>query len=192
MTPSSSTDRKDNSGYSWQGLLRSFDRKSIRELLVIPGIISLAIALAAVFTTEKPVEVMSSIAGVIFSVLPSLSGLVLAGYAIFVGTVNPEKYEPIFRKRENGKSLFQTLNDNFAQILLIVLLTILISFIISTMIKLEVTTTPELASIANFFATFILSLSLLISLRSLSWIIINLWNFGKVVSNTSSVENNKD
>jgi len=118
------------------------------------------------------------------SILPSLLGFCVGGYALIIGFGHKEMLQKMSDpdKKKNNMSFFQIMSSVFAISVIVQIITFLLSYIISFIIDLEFTSANEL--LCNKINIFTISLVLFFSIYSiilLYYMVINIFNFGQIM-----------
>ena len=165
-----------------KGLYRVYDRSKFVKSLCIPSFISVVIFPCIIITQQNTYEVIEAIAKVILSIMPSLLGFVLGGYAIIIGFGN-EKFMKSTAKIsvENPISFYQKFSSVFAFSILCFATALVLAFVIilfSFIIISEIVPVIIISSI-NYFTLFILMFTSIYSIFQIPVMILNIFTFSQ-------------
>jgi len=182
-----------------KGLYRVYDKHKFINSLWIPSIISVVIFPCIIITQKNTYEVIEALAKVILSIMPSLLGFVLGGYAIIIGFGN-EKFMKSTAKIsvENPISFYQKFSSVFAFSILCFGTALVFAFVI---ILFSFIIIPEFVPVIiiqciNFSTLFILMFTSIYSILQIPVMILNIFTFSQtnhinLVSQNLKDENDK-
>ena len=167
-----------------KAILRLYDLKLLWKGAKYPLIITGFIVGIFVFVGKVDKEIIKSVVDLILSIIPSLLGFVLSGYALLIGFGN---IEIIAKKRQaevdNGKpTLYQKVSTIFAVALIMQIVLLVFTFILKILLQIDF---PCLfdncipCDIVNYFVFTLLIFGLLYVTVMIKDLVVNIFNFSQ-------------
>lgn len=162
---------------------------------VIITMIFVVLVIVIYHSTYDYYKVLSQITETIISVLPSLFGFCIGGYALIIGLSNIDIIGKMSKQYSNkhNLSLFQLLSSVFAATLILQCFTFIVAYIVHYVLLLELHSPNEIVgNVVNIITILLLLLLSFISLSLLFYTIINVFNFGQTSHFCIQLDNMKD
>jgi len=177
----------------WNAVKLIYPKENYRSL-IIPVILS------AVFTIcsdqNNTLELIKWTCGQITSILPSILGFTLTGYALIIGLSSSDLIRSLaVKKEDNEPSMYQVLNATFAHVLVVLSMSITAGVLIGYLAKLNCTIlflVRDYVDCINATILFILLTLVFYSLLSVKDIVINVFNFGQYAQAEFSKQDKKN
>jgi len=130
---------------------------------------------------------LSKIIDTNISILPSLLGFCVGGYALIIGFGHKEMLQKMsdpsdLSEGKNSMSFFQIMSSIFAASTIIQTITLLLSYIVLFIVNLELICKNELiCKIINIFTTALIFFFSIYSIVLIYYMVVNIFNFGQTM-----------
>jgi len=176
---------KKSSNFGIKALYKLYDKRLLIKGALWPFIFTLFIALFFVFFGEINKDIISSEVDLVLSIIPSLLGFVLSGYALLIGFGN---IEIIAKKKtsENGNSkptLYQKVSTVFAVSLIMQIMLLVYAFGLKLILKIDLPCLFDnflICRIINYLIFFLLTFGALYVTVMIKDLVINIFNFSQL------------
>lgn len=123
-----------------------------------------------------------NITDIILSLLPSILGFCIGGYALIIGACSTDVIKKMSDPQKHDLSLFQILSSVFAATLIIQCFTLVIAYIVRLCLLLEIGTNSVIIGVVVDVGMILILLFLsCISLSLLYYTIVNIFNMGQTM-----------
>ncbi len=165
----------------FKGLFKLYPYEKLWKGLIISLVVSLIINLCFILCDCNPFEIIVLIISDVLAIIPNLIGFVLAGYAIVVGFGNREFLKSTSESKNGKMSFYQTYSYIYAFSLIILISTLMtaVLFKFLSVICCPVATECCLKCI-NYIGLFIIIFLVSLSLISLLYMVINVFNLAQM------------
>lgn len=168
-----------------------FNKYTVSKIILSRGtlislIITIVIIVGACWRNNTNINeyynTLSNITDTILSLLPSILGFCIGGYALIIGACSTDTIKKMSEPQEHGLSLFQILSSVFAATLIIQCFTLVIAYIVHFCLLLEIGTDSVIMGVVvNVGMILILLFLSCISLSLLYYTIVNIFNMGQTM-----------
>lgn len=168
-----------------------FNKYTVSKIIFSRGtLISLIITLVIIVgvccrndtSVNEYYNTLLHITDVILSLLPSILGFCIGGYALIIGACSTDTIKKMSDPQEHGLSFFQILSSVFAATLIIQCFTLVFAYLIHFCLLLEIGTDSVIVGVAvNVSMILILLFLSCISLSLLYYTIVNIFNMGQTM-----------
>lgn len=133
-------------------------------------------------TINEYYNTLLHITDIILSLLPSILGFCIGGYALIIGACSTDVIKKMSDPQKHDLSLFQILSSVFAATLIIQCFTLVIAYIVRLCLLLEIGTDSVIIGVAVDVGVILILLFLsCISLSLLYYTIVNIFNMGQTM-----------
>jgi hypothetical protein len=164
--------------FGFRVLLKQYELKLLLKGGLVPFVLSIIIFLPIYLYTHKPIIVLIEIVvDLVLSIIPSLLGFVLGGYALLIGFGN---ISIIAKQKANEISLYQKMSTVFSISLLMQIFLLIFAFIVKFVLKSEFgSNSQNLADSINSMVIFLLTFGLIYVTFMIKDLVINIFNFSQ-------------
>lgn len=165
------------------GVLSLYTWKDFKKSLKYPLPFTLVVFAVFVVFSEDTYQLICDVVNLAVSVIPTIIGFVLAGYALLVGFGNKEFLMFLSKTRAGRPTLYQGLNSVFAFSLLFQLMFLIFASFVYFLIKLNfdlIFISNQVSYITNLLTLFVLIFGFFYSLFSVKDMIANVFSFGQM------------
>jgi len=174
------------------GLKGFLSLKPVKEVItdkffIAALVIALILDCFVLLDPEKQLDYIEMLGTMIFSIIPAVLGLSLAGFAIVISQVSEKALELITKvdiEKEGDKSLYQDVNMVFTLFVLAQFIPLIIAIFINLIkpFSLQILVTQKTATIANFMILLFESWAFFYALLSIVDLALNIFTMGQVVN----------
>lgn len=181
----------------WPTVWRIYSRENLCKSIVLPLFLTSVATIVCLFSEKSSIKLLGYISGIILSIVPSMLGFTLSGYALMMGLSNSEFIQSLIDFKEEGKehSLFQSLNSVFAIVLGGMFITTLVGAFVGIIVNAEIVMPACLDRLTvyyNWSWVFILYFLMFYIINAIKDIVINIFNFGQFVQVYVKLKKNND
>lgn len=174
-----SNKKKDNFGV--RAIIKNYSVKSLLKGGKYPLLISIIVMLICLFSKGIDIQLIEGASDLIISIIPSLLGFVLSGYAILIGFGN---ITIIAKKQKDDKpTLYQKISAVFAVGLIMQVLLLGFTFFVKLVIKQDIVNPIGGVFIyyaTNYFTFFSLVFGLFYVTYMIKDLVVNVFNIGQI------------
>lgn len=176
--------KKSNPKFGIPGILNLYSWNFFKKSLTYPIGTTIPLWGLSLYFCSDFVTIIKSIVDLSITVVPTLIGFTLAGYALLIGFGNSEFITFISKNYNNGLTLYQKINVVFAFSLLFQLVFLIISSFVYFYIKLDFDSLPifgdSLIYSTNAVVLLLLIFGFFYSLFAVKDMIANVFSFGQI------------
>lgn len=176
-----------SNNFGIKAVFNLYDIKLLIKGAKSPFIITSLIVILFYFFGEIKKDTLSIVVDLILSIIPSLLGFVLSGYALLIGFGNIEVIakKPKYKQGDNPNkpTLYQRVSTVFAFGLIIQIFLLVITFVIKLILKLDLPcliNTFGVCNAINYIIFIMLVFGLLYVTVMIKDLVINIFNFSQV------------
>lgn len=170
-----------------QAILRIYNRKLLLKGAIMPFILTfIIVALFSIFG-KVDISILGVVVDLILTIIPSLLGFVLSGYALLIGFGNIEVIAKKSKKdndsSENKPTLYQKVSAVFAIGLIMQVLLLVFTFGLKILLKVELPClcgNISICNITNYIIFTLLIFGLFYVVVMIKDLVINIFNFSQV------------
>lgn len=164
--------------FGFKALLRQYSVKLFLKGAFLPIIISVFILIPIIcFSSNSILELIELIVDLIMSIIPSLLGFVLGGYAILIGISN---IAIVTVKIDDKLTLYQKISTVFSISLIMQLFLLVLAFIVKFVLKFNVfVCSTILANSVNYITLILLFLGFVYVTIMIKDLVINIFNLSQ-------------
>lgn len=176
---------KKTKNFGIKAILKLYDLKLLWKGAKFPLIVTIIIVGVFVFIGKMDKEIIKTVVDLILSIIPSLLGFVLSGYALLIGFGN---IEIIAKKRqvdvEDGKpTLYQKVSTVFAIALIMQIILLVFTFILKVLLQVDLPCMFDnciACDIVNYLVFTFLIFGLLYVTVMIKDLVLNIFNFSQI------------
>ena len=175
--------------FGFKALLRQYDLKLFLKGSILPSIISVLVLIPIFLCSSVSyIELIEITVDLVNSIIPSLLGFVLGGYAMLIGFSNVS----IIAVKINDKiTLYQKISTVFSMSLIMQIFLLLFSFAIKLIIKASISVLPILADVTNIICIIFLFYGLIYITLMIKDLVINIFNLSQYQNFKINQKNSK-
>jgi hypothetical protein len=167
--------------------LKPFKKTVTDKFFIVAFIISLTLDIFVFRESEKQLDYIEMFVTMIFSIIPAVLGLSLAGFAIVISQISEKtlkKITDVDVEKEGETSLYQDVNIVFTLSVLAQFVPLIIAILINLIkpISLQILVTPKTAIITNIIILHLESWAFFYALFSIVDLAINIFTMGQIVN----------
>lgn len=176
---------KKKKNFGIYAILKLYDLKLFRKGAKYPLIFTLITVGIFIYIGKMDKEIIKSVVDLILSIIPSLLGFVLSGYALLIGFGN---IEIIAKRRQtdvgNEKpTLYQKVSTVFAVALIMQIVLLVFTFLIKVLLQVDlpcIFNSTNACDIVNYFIFAILIFGLLYVTVMIKDLVVNIFDFSQI------------
>lgn len=170
-----------------RAILRIYDRKLLLKGAIMPFVLTFIIAILILIFGKVDIFILKLVVDLILTIIPSLLGFVLSGYALLIGFGNIEVIAKKSKKdiefSDSKPTLYQKVSTVFAVGLIMQVLLLMLTFGLKILIEIELPCLCDNISICkliNFIIFTFLIFGLFYVVVMIKDLVINIFNFSQV------------
>ncbi|GAT62787.1 hypothetical protein [Paludibacter jiangxiensis] len=176
---------KKTKNFGINAILKLYDLRLLWKGAKYPLIFTVIIVSIFLFVGEIDKEIIKSVVDLILSIIPSLLGFVLSGYALLIGFGNIE----IIAKRRQTEvdkekpTLYQKVSTVFAVALIMQIVLLVFTFILKVLLQVDLPCIFDnciACEIVNYIVFILLIFGLLYVTVMIKDLVVNIFNFSQI------------
>nr|WP_297165513.1 hypothetical protein [uncultured Dysgonomonas sp.] len=165
-----------NVGFGWESIFSGYSVYDFLKDSIFPSLISLGLSMAIYCICSSTLIILQTAVDISLSILPSILGLVVAGYVILISFYWSNIASKI-KEKKGGLNLLINLNSTFAATVIFLIGSLVFSIVIKMIISLNILC--NYADAINGVGLFSLLYFVFFALFALKDVIVNLYNVGQ-------------
>ena len=163
--------------FGFKALLRQYEFKLFFKGAIMPALFCILILVPIfILTNTSLIELIELIVDLINSIIPSLLGFVLGGYAVLIGFSN---VSIIAVKIDKKITLYQKISTVFSMSLIMQIFLLIFSFIVKIILKADISINFIFANILNIICIIFLVFGLFYIILMIKDLVINIFNLSQ-------------
>jgi len=175
-----------NKNFGIRAILALYNWRLLLKGAKYPFIITILIAIIICFFGNITKDVINSVVDTVFSIIPSLLGFVLSGYALLIGFGNIEIIAKAKTKKgssQNKPTLYQKVSTVFAIGLIMQILLLVFTFGLKILLNIDlpcIFNNFQICNIVNYLIFILLVFGLTYVTMMIKDLVINIFNFSQI------------
>lgn len=176
---------KKISNFGIKALIELYDKRLLMKGAKLPFVMTLIIVVFFACFGRMDKEIVSSVVDLVLSIIPSLLGFVLSGYALLIGFGNIEiiAKKKTSEKGDNNPTLYQKVSTVFAVSLIMQIMLLVYAFGLKLILKIDLPCLFDnflICSLINYTLFTLLTFGSFYVTMMIKDLVINIFNFSQI------------
>lgn len=174
---------KKANNFGLKAIMKLYDKKLLINGAKLPSIMTLIIVVTFAWLGRMEKEIISSVVDLVLSIIPSLLGFVLSGYALLIGFGNIEIIAKKKANEDNNPTLYQKVSTVFAVSLIMQIMLLVYAFGLKIILKINLPCLSDnflICNLINYTLFALLTFASFYVTMMIKDLVINIFNFSQI------------